>query len=99
MRPKGDASGQQQLGERTGRQRASAGSTSLQVCSYLIGDRIRDVTLCSSALALGEPHHQVEHPEYVPSVFPAAYKQAKRREDQRRQRYCRLKQRRLESIP
>ena len=64
MSPRGDGSGQQQFGERTGRQesmRASVASTLLQVCSYLIGDRILDVTLCSSVLASGEPHRQAGH--------------------------------------
>ena len=78
---RGDASGQQQFGEQTGRQesmRASAGSTLLQVCSYLMGDGICDVTLCSSVFASGEPHCQVDHPDYVPCVFSAVYKQAKK---------------------
>ena len=91
--PRGDANGQQQFGEKTGRQEsmhASVASTPLQVCNYLISDRMLDVTLCSSALASGKPHRQAGHPDYVPSVFPAVYKQAKRKEDQRGQRYCRL---------
>ena len=53
-------------------------------------------TLCSSVFALGEPHRQASHPDYVPSVFPAVYKQAKRR-DQRGPRYRRLEQRRVTS--
>ena len=46
--PRGDASGQQQFGERTGRQesmRASVASTLLQVCSSSMGDRILCVHL------------------------------------------------------
>ena len=43
----------------------------------------------------GEPHSQPGHPDYVPSVFPAVYKQAKRRQDQSEERYHRLQQRRL----
>ena len=88
--PRGNASGQQQFGKQTGRQEsmhASVASTSLQVCNYLIGDRMLDVTLCSSVLASGEPHRQAGHPDYVASVFPAVYKQANRKEDQRGQRY------------
>ena len=81
MSPRGDASGQQQFGEQTGRQEsmhASVASTLLQVCSYLIGDRMLAVT---SVLALGEPHRQAGHHDYVPSVFPTVYKQAKRKEE------------------
>lgn len=81
--PRGDASGQQQFGEQTGHQEsmhASVASTTLQVCNCLIGDRMLDVTLCSSVLASGEPHRQAGHPDYVPSVFPAVYKQARGKE-------------------